>query len=180
MYFIIVLFSGDVMAEERTDIHSFDLKLISGESINTKDLKGKVLLIVNTASNCGFTSQYKELQALHEKYGDQGLEVLAFPSNDFGEQEPGSNEEIQTFCEGNYGVTFNLFEKIVVRGEGQHPLYAHLVENYPGQDTGPVKWNFEKFLITPEGEITKRFRSNVSPKDPQVINIIETLLSENS
>jgi len=123
-----------------------------------KDYKGKVLLVVNTASKCGFTPQYEELQKLYEEYKDQGFEILAFPCNQFANQEPGDNEEIRSFCKLNYNVTFQLFDKIDVNGKNTHPIYKYLKENVKGLlNSKDIKWNFTKFLVDKNGDVVKRF-----------------------
>lgn len=161
----------------------FDHKInsLAGELVDLRDFSGKTLLVVNVASQCGFTPQYGPLQEVYERYRDRGFAVLGFPCNQFGAQEPGSAAEISEFCETNYGVTFPLFEKIDVNGPGQHPIYAELVD-FPddGGIAGDVQWNFEKFLIGPDGTIVRRFRSNVSPDDKTVIRAIEGQLKKQS
>lgn len=168
-------------------IYDFKLNTIDGENVSLEKYKGKVLLIVNTASKCGFTPQYEDLQKLYNKYNDQGLEILGFPSNQFAEQEPGNSNEVKNFCQINYGVTFPLFEKIEVRGKNAHPLFKYLTESVPfkGFDTSnasgkmlstflqekfpdfliddSIKWNFTKFLIDREGNVVERFESPVEP-----------------
>ncbi|MEK9649943.1 MAG: glutathione peroxidase [Gammaproteobacteria bacterium] len=142
------------------EIHNFELNSLTGESINFSKFKGKVLVIVNVASKCGFTPQYKDLEELYKKYKDQGLEVLGFPCNQFGKQEPGSSNEIKEFCELNYGVSFQMFEKIDVNGENASPLYNHLKNRAPGVlGSKSIKWNFTKFLVDRNGMIIKRFGS---------------------
>jgi glutathione peroxidase len=128
------------------------------------DYKGKVVLVVNTASKWGFTPQFKGLEALHQKYESQGLEVIGFPCNQFKEQDPGSHEEIKSFCEINYGVTFEIFQKIDVKGDNQHPLYKFLTNEKPGLLGKDIKWNFTKFLIDRDGKVVKRFASTVTPE----------------
>jgi glutathione peroxidase len=166
--------SGEVMAEE--DIFAVELRTISGETKTLQDYRAKAILVVNTASKCGFTPQYKGLQSLYDRFNLKGLEILAFPSNDFGRQEPGSNQEISYFCENTYGVTFPLFEKTPVTGANIHPLFRQIHNLYAGSDKGAVRWNFEKFLISGDGTVVQRFRSRVSPTDPQVIAAITKLL----
>jgi len=144
--------------------------------IKLSDYNGKVLLIVNVASECGNTPQYAGLQEIYQKYNPQGFEILAFPCNDFGGQEPGTNEQIQNFCSVNYGVTFTLFDKIKVLGEDKSPLYERLINN-PVTEKGDVKWNFEKFLISKEGKIVARFGNKVSPASDEVISAIENELA---
>ena len=137
-----------------------------GEEISLEDYRGKVLLVVNTASRCGFTPQYEGLEKLYQKYKDQGFEVLAFPCNQFGSQEPGSDEEIQDFCSTHYSVNFPVFKKIEVNGKDAHPLYKYLKSSRPGIfSTEAIKWNFTKFLIDREGNPQKRFSPKVSPQD---------------
>ena len=136
------------------------LKRINGSPENLQDYAGKVLLIVNVASNCGFTSQYRDLQNLYSEYQAKGLEILGFPCNQFGAQEPGSAEQIQNFCSTNYGVTFPMFEKIDVNGDGSHPLYLYLKDQAPGiLGTTGIKWNFTKFLVSKDGQSITRFAS---------------------
>jgi len=158
-----------------TTVTDLSAKTIDGTEKSFNDYAGKVLLIVNVASYCGYTPQYKGLEALYQKYRDQGLEVLAFPSNDFGAQEPGSNAEIQQFCETRYGVTFPLFDKVHAKGAEQHPLYARLTQAAPA---GDVAWNFEKFLINKQGEVVGRYKSAVSPESPELIKAIESELAK--
>jgi glutathione peroxidase len=136
------------------------LKRINGSPENLQDYAGKVLLIVNVASNCGFTSQYRDLQNLYSAYQAKGLEILGFPCNQFGAQEPGSAEQIQNFCSTNYGVTFPMFEKTDVNGDGSHPLYLYLKDQAPGiLGTTGIKWNFTKFLVSKDGQSITRFAS---------------------
>ena len=160
-----------------TSLYDISVQPIQGESISLNEYRGKTLLIVNTASRCGFTGQYEGLQTLYETYQDQGLVVLAFPSNNFMGQEPGSNESIATFCETRFQITFPLFAKIDVKGKNQHPLYAWLTskENHPSFGGG-VSWNFNKFLISPEGELINRFGSRIAPNQKQLIAAIEQAL----
>ena len=157
----------------------YDVKVnkLDGSPADLGDYKGKAVLVVNVASFCGLTPQYEGLQKLHDEKGDQGFEVLGFPCNQFLEQEPGTADEIATFCSTNYGVTFPIFEKIEVNGEGRHPLYDQLtpVADAEGH-TGDIRWNFEKFLISPEGTIVARFRPPVTPEDPAVVSAIEEQL----
>lgn len=166
-------------------LNNYKLETLKGEGAQVEDYKGKVLLIVNTASKCGLTPQYEGLQALYNEYKDQGLEILGFPSNQFAGQEPGSSDEIEGFCQLNYGVSFPLFAKTDVNGENAHPLFQQLISEAPfqGFDSSPsgqrfagmfspeqlqsndVKWNFTKFLIGRNGEIVARFEPNVLPQD---------------
>ncbi|MGB5289703.1 MAG: glutathione peroxidase [Ignavibacteriaceae bacterium] len=145
---------------------------MNNNKINLSDYNGKVLLIVNVASECGYTRQYAGLQEIYEKYITQGFEILAFPCNDFGGQEPGTNEQIQNFCSSKFGVTFKLFDKTKVLGEAKSPLYERLINNSV-TEKGDIKWNFEKFLISKDGKIVERFRTKVEPTSNEVITAIE-------
>lgn len=160
------------MSQTITDI---SVNTIAGESRSLGDYAGKVLLIVNVASYCGYTPQYTGLEALYQKYRDQGLEILAFPCNDYGMQEPDSNQKIQQFCETKYGVSFPLFDKVHAKGAEQHPLYARLTQAIA--PTGDVAWNFEKFLVNKQGEVVARFKSAVAPDAPELIAAIERELA---
>ncbi len=157
----------------------FDLvvKDIDGKDVKLSDYKGKVLLIVNVASKCGYTPQYEGLQKIYEEYKEKGFEILAFPCNDFKGQEPGTNEEIKEFCTSNYGVSFKLFDKVKVLGSDREPLYERLI-NSESVEKGDVKWNFEKFLISKDGEIVGRFRSKVKPESEELTSEIEKYLSK--
>ncbi|MBW4617563.1 MAG: glutathione peroxidase [Desmonostoc vinosum HA7617-LM4] len=159
-----------------TTIADISVKTIDGKDQLLKEYLGKVLLIVNVASYCGYTSQYKGLEELHQKYHAQGLEVLAFPCNDYGMQEPGTNEEIVEFCTTRYGVNFPLFDKVHAQGAQQHPLYTHLTKAV--EPTGNVSWNFEKFLVNKKGEVVARFKSAVPPHDSQLVAAIEKELAQ--
>jgi glutathione peroxidase len=153
------------------------LKTLSGDDASLREHAGKVLLIVNVASQCGLTPQYTQLEELQRSYGDRGFSVLGFPCNQFLEQEPGTPEEIATFCSVNYGVTFPLFEKIEVNGEGRHPLYAALTATADAEGhTGDIRWNFEKFLVAPDGDVVARFSPITTPDDPAVVEAIEANL----
>jgi glutathione peroxidase len=158
------------MAENVLDI---SVKTADGGDQLLSEYKGKVLLVVNVASKCGNTPQYAGLEKLYEQYKDQGLEVMGFPCNQFGGQEPGSMQEIQDFCTTNYGVTFPIFSKIEVKGSGQSPLYAKLEKTEPA---GPVTWNFEKFLVAKDGAVIGRFTPKTKPDDPKVVGAIEQAL----
>lgn len=140
------------------NFYDFSAKTNMGIKKNMKDYEGKVVLVVNTASKCGFTPQYEELQKLYEEYKDQGFEILAFPCNQFGNQEPGDNEEIRSFCKLNYDVSFQLFDKVDVNGDNTHPIYKYLKENVKGLlNSKDIKWNFTKFLVDKNGDVVKRF-----------------------
>jgi glutathione peroxidase len=146
-----------------TSVYDFKINSLDGKQIDLAQYKGKTLLIVNTASECGYTPQYSDLQALHEKYGSK-ITILGFPANNFGGQEPGTNVQIASFCKKNYGVTFQMFEKISVKGSDQHPLYQYLKEK-SGKEPS---WNFCKYLVKPDGTV-KFFASGVNPMDDEII-----------
>src|SRR5690606_9156531 len=148
-------------------IYDYSFTSISGEKIEMSSFKGKKILVVNTASKCGFTKQYKDLQKLHEQYGEK-LVIIGFPANNFGNQEPGSNTTIQEFCERNFGVTFLLSEKVEVKGEDMAPLFKYLTQSDNPDFTGDIKWNFEKFLIDENGKLIHRYRSAVNPMDEKI------------
>ena len=158
-------------------IYDIQLKKISKKITTLRDYEGKVLLIVNTASKCGFTPQYKELEALYKKLGNEKFEVLGFPCNQFGNQEPGEGEEIHSFCEINFGVTFPLFEKVDVKGPNAHPLFKHLCEQKKGLLGGEIKWNFTKFLIDSKGNVVDRFAPTTSPLklEKKIVELINTI-----
>lgn len=161
----------------KNNISDISVRDINNNEVNLSDYKGKVLLIVNVASKCGYTKQYKGLQKIYDQYNEQGFEILAFPCNQFGGQEPGTNAEIEDFCSVNYGVSFKLFDKIDVNGSDRSPLYERLTENTV-TDAGDVKWNFEKFLIDKNGNIVKRFLTKVEPTSKDVISAIEVELAK--
>lgn len=148
-----------------SNIFEFRATSINSEEISLEDYKGKVILIVNTASKCGFTPQYEGLQKMYEKYLDKGFEILGFPCNQFGKQEPGNNKEISEFCSLNYGVTFQMFSKVEVNGENAHPVFKYLKQELPGIMGNKIKWNFTKFLIDKEGKPYKRFSPITKPEN---------------
>ena len=155
-------------------IYQLEVKNINGEAIHLSKYKGKKLLILNTASNCGFTKQYKNLQALHSEYASKGLVILAFPCNDFGKQEPGNNNEIENFCESNYHLQFNLMEKISIKGKNRHPLFywlTHRSEN--GVLSSKILWNFQKYLIDEKGQLVNVLAPWVNPQSKIVRNWLE-------
>ncbi len=160
-------------------VHDFTVKDMRGKDVKLSRFKGKVLLIVNVASRCGLTPQYAGLQALYEKYRKSGFVILAFPANDFNNQEPGSNAEIEQFCKTKYGVTFPVFAKISVKGEAMHPLYRYLTSKETNPEhSGEIEWNFAKFVIGRDGRIAARFAPQVRPEDPAVARAIEGLLEQ--
>lgn len=154
-------------------VHEFKMQDIDGQKIDLSKYEGKVLLIVNTASECGYTPQYDGLDELYEKYKDKGLVILGFPANNFGGQEPGTDQEIKQFCKTNFDVSFPLFSKISVKGNDQHPLFDYLCSTENPDFTGEIKWNFEKFLISKEGELVHRFRSPVKPLSDTLVSAVE-------
>lgn len=161
-----------------TPIYSFTLADIDGQPLSLSQFEGKVLLLVNTASFCGNTPQYGGLQELYDRYQNQGLEILAFPANNFGKQEPGSNEEIKTFCYTKYALTFPLFSKISVKGEDTHPLYQYLTQESPFP--GEIEWNFQKFLVDRKGSVIARYRPGMKPLSRMIVEDIETALTKTS
>ena len=164
------------MAFAATSLYDIPLKDIDGKDTSLKAYQGKVLLIVNVASRCGNTPQYKGLEALYQKYKDQGLVVLGMPCNQFGKQEPGSNEQIKEFCSKEYNVTFPMFDKLDVKGAGQHALYKEL-SGEGAAFPGDVKWNFGKFLVGRDGKVIKRIEPGVKPDSPDVVKAIEAALA---
>jgi glutathione peroxidase len=182
-----------------TSIHDIPVRRITGEDTKLGEYRGKVLLVVNVASKCGLTKQYESLEKLYRDYRDRGLVVAGFPANDFREQEPGSNAEIESFCTATFGVDFPLFEKITVVGEGKHPLYKELIAAQPkaistseqpfserlkGHGIEPntepeILWNFEKFIVDRAGKVTARFAPNTTPDDPALVSALEKELAKN-
>ncbi|TGM97513.1 glutathione peroxidase [Leptospira dzoumogneensis] len=158
------------------NLYELTATLNNGSEKKLQDYKGKVLLIVNTASQCGFTPQYKGLQEMYDKYKGKGLEILGFPCDQFGHQEPGTDAEIQSFCQVNFGVNFPLFKKIEVNGDGTHPVYQYLKKQAPGLLGKSIKWNFTKFLIDKQGNVIKRFAPMTPPE--KLDKQIEELLSK--
>ncbi|UOZ10606.1 MULTISPECIES: glutathione peroxidase [unclassified Amycolatopsis] len=158
-------------------IHEIPVKTLDGQDSSLGSLAGKALLVVNVASKCGLTPQYSGLERLQERFGAQGFSVVGFPCNQFAGQEPGSADEIQTFCSTTYGVTFPLFEKIDVNGDDRHPLYSELTKTEDAEGaSGDVQWNFEKFLVGADGEVLARFRPRTEPEDEAVVKAIEAAL----
>lgn len=166
---------GSLMAAKSTSLYEFTMDDIDGKPVNLGVYKGKVLLLVNTASLCGNTPQYTDLERVYEQYHEQGFEVLAFPANNFGQQEPGTNAEIKGFCLTKYSVSFPLFSKISVKGSDKHPLYQYLTEQSPFP--GEVEWNFQKYLVDRSGQVVGRFHHRTKPASPEVVNEIERVLA---
>ncbi len=171
-HFLLSLLMTSLAIAANTRVSDIAVKDIDGKDTTLKAYAGKVLLIVNVASECGYTPQYAGLQALHEKMSGQGFAVLGFPCNDFGGQEPGSEAQIKSFCTENYKVTFPMFSKVSIKGEAKHPLYAALQSAVGGE----VGWNFEKFLIGKDGKVLKRFTSEVAPDSSELLQAIEAAL----
>jgi glutathione peroxidase len=166
---------GKAVQEIRaTPIYDFTMDDIDGKPLPLREFKGKVMMIVNTASFCGNTPQYADLQTLYERYRDQGFTILAFPANDFGKQEPGDNKEIAEFCYTKYSLEFPLFSKITVLGDQKHPLYRYLTEDTPFK--GEIQWNFQKFLVNQQGEVIARYAPGQKPLTPQIVGDIEKAL----
>ena len=165
-------------AKQSASALDFKVKTIDGKETNLSDYKGKVVLMVNTASKCGLTPQYKGLQALYDKYKDQGLVVIGFPANNFNGQEPGTEAEIKEFCSTKYNVTFPMMSKISVKGDDKHPLYQFLTDGKAGEDfKGDVEWNFAKFLVDRNGNVMARFSARTTPDAPQVTETVEKALA---
>jgi glutathione peroxidase len=161
------------------NLNNVSLTTIDGKSATFGDFAGKTVMVVNVASKCGLTPQYEQLEELQKKYADKGFTVLGFPCNQFMFQEPGSSEEIAEYCSMTWGVTFPMFEKVKVNGPGKHPLYKELTKTKDAAGlAGPVMWNFEKFLVSPDGTV-KRFRPNMKPDDPEIVAAIEASLAQN-
>ncbi len=156
-------------------VHDFSAKTIDGVDKKLSDYKGHVMLVVNVASKCGLTPQYKALEELHDAYGKKGLDVVGFPANEFGAQEPGTEADIKSFCTKNYGVKFDMMSKVVVKGDGMHPLFAYLTKD--SKFAGEIKWNFNKFLIGKDGSVLARFEPKVEPNSPEVVAAIEKALA---
>jgi len=167
---------GPLMASKTASLYDFTMDDIDGKPVNLKEYHGKVLLVVNTASLCGNTPQYTDLETLYEQYHEQGFEILAFPANNFGQQEPGTNAEIKGFCLTKYSVSFPLFSKISVKGSDKHPLYQYLTEQSPFP--GEVEWNFQKYLIDRSGNVVGRFHHRTKPLAPEVVKEVERVLAQ--
>ena len=167
---VAILIPAALMAA--SSVHEFSLTTIDGKPAPLSAYKGKAVLLVNVASKCGYTKQYSGLQALYEKYKDKGLVIVGVPANNFGGQEPGTNEEIATFCSRNYNVTFPMMSKVSVKGDDMIPLYGYLTQSTGGD----VKWNFTKFLVDKDGKIANRFESKVTPESPEMAAAVEKAL----
>ena len=178
--FVLTAIAGAILAgtmPAASPLYNFKVDSIDNKPVTLSDYQGKVLLMVNVASQCGFTPQYTGLESLYEKYRDKGLVVMGFPANNFGAQEPGSNDEIKTFCSRKYSVKFPLFSKMSVTGSDESPLYQYLTKQANPKTAGDIKWNFTKFLVDKSGNVIARFEPNVTPDSPEVIAAIEKALS---
>jgi glutathione peroxidase len=173
---LVVIMAGSVFAA--SNIYDFTLPSIDGKPMPLADFKGKVVLVVNVASRCGYTPQYSALEALYEKYKDQGFVIVGFPANNFGAQEPGTNAEIKTFCSRKYNVTFPLYSKVSVKGDDQTPLYQYLTKQTAPPIADEIKWNFTKFLVDRNGNVVQRFESAVTPDSSEVVSAVEKQLSQ--
>ena len=173
--FLAAVFAG----AQAHNIYDFTMKSIDGQPVSLKDYSGKVVMLVNVASKCGFTPQYAGLEKLYEKYKDRGFVIVGVPANNFAQQEPGTNDEIKKFCSNKYNVTFPMMSKIVVKGEGIDPLYKYLtsVDTKP-QPKGDITWNFEKFLIGKDGHVVGRFKLGTKPEDPKLVSAVEAELKK--
>lgn len=167
---------GQLMAAKTTGLYDFTMDDIDGKPVSLGQYKGKVLLVVNTASFCGNTPQYTDLESMYEQYREKGFEILAFPANNFGQQEPGTNAEIKGFCLTKYSVSFPLFSKISVKGSDKHPLYRYLTEQSPFP--GEVEWNFQKYLVDRSGNVVGRFHHRTKPLSPEIVKEVERVLAQ--
>lgn len=171
--------SAETSSDEVPPALAYTMTSLGGEDVELSKYLGKTVLVVNVASECGLTPQYEQLQALHEQYAEQGLAILGFPCNQFGGQEPGTAQQIQQFCQANYGVDFDMFAKVEVNGAGACDLYKYLkAQQTEPKGPGDIKWNFEKFLLNRQGEVVARFAPNVKPSDDSVTSAIEQQLTE--
>ncbi len=174
LFFLFILTSVSVNAQNNTSIYQFKVEDLSGNTFDFASLKGKKILIVNTASKCGYTPQYEQLEAIYNKYKNKNLVIIGFPANNFMWQEPGTNAEIATFCKSKYGVTFPMMAKISVKGKDMHPIYQFLTQKkLNGVLDSKVEWNFQKYLINEKGQLEQVYMSGVKPNDEKIINWIE-------
>lgn len=174
---VVLLMSASLFAA--SSIYDFTLPSIDGKPLPLSTFKGKVVLVVNVASRCGYTPQYSALESTYEKFKDQGFVIVGFPANNFGSQEPGTNQEIKTFCQTKYSVTFPMYGKVSVKGADQTPLYQYLTTTANPALAGDIKWNFTKFLVDRNGNVVKRFEPDVKPDSPEVVEAIQELLNQN-
>jgi glutathione peroxidase len=172
---LVIIMAGSAVA---ANIYDFTLPSIDGKPMPLAEFKGKVVLVVNVASRCGYTPQYSALESLYEKYKNQGFVIVGFPANNFGAQEPGTNEEIKSFCSRKYNVTFPMYSKVSVKGDDQTPLYQYLTKQTGPSIAGDIKWNFTKFLVDRNGNVVERFESAVTPDSKEVVSAVEKQLSQ--
>jgi glutathione peroxidase len=172
---LVMIMAGSAVA---ANIYDFTLPSIDGKPMPLAEFKGKVVLVVNVASRCGYTPQYSALELLYEKYKDQGFVIVGFPANNFGAQEPGTNEEIKTFCSRKYNVTFPMYGKVSVKGDDQTPLYQYLTKQTGPSIAGDIKWNFTKFMVDRNGNVVERFESAATPDSKEVVSAVEKQLSQ--
>ncbi len=172
---LVMIMAGSALA---ANIYDFTLPSIDGKPMPLAKFKGKVVLVVNVASRCGYTPQYSALESLYEKYKGQGFVIVGFPANNFGAQEPGTNKEIKTFCSRKYNVTFPMYSKVSVKGDDQTPLYQYLTKQTGSSIAGDIKWNFTKFLVDRNGNVVERFESAVTPDSKEVVSAVEKQLSQ--
>ncbi len=170
----------EAVIDHTTGVVDHTVTSIEGDTVDLRGYRGRPMLIVNTASKCGYTKQYDTLQKLYEEFGDRGFVIIGFPSNDFGNQEPGTHEEIANFCRLNYGVTFPMMEKVHTKGPEQAPIYRALTAESPEGMRGEIKWNFTKFLVNGDGEVVARFESSIDPMDDAVVEAVGALLPAES
>ncbi|WP_395078455.1 glutathione peroxidase [Gracilimonas sp.] len=176
---LLIMITGLSMSNNGDNsFYDFNMKDIDGNEIPLAEYKGKVVMVVNVASKCGYTPQYEGLQSIYEQYNDDDFVILGFPANNFKGQEPGTNEEIKEFCTLEYGVEFPMFSKVSVKGEDQSELFTYLTSQPNPDFEGEIKWNFEKFLIDKEGNLVRRFRSNVEPESDEIVKSIEELIAD--
>jgi glutathione peroxidase len=176
---LMLCMAGSAMATAAKSVYNFTLKSIDGQPVKLSQYHGKVLMLVNVASRCGFTPQYSALESLYEKYKDRGLVIVGIPANNFGGQEPGTNEEIKKFCSTKYNVSFPMMSKVSVKGDDETPLYLFLTDKAVNPEiSGDIKWNFTKFLFDRNGKPVARFEPNVTPDSPQVVSAVEAALKQ--
>ena len=172
----VILMTGTTFAA--SNVYDFTLPSIDGQPAPLADFKGKVILVVNVASQCGYTPQYSALEAVYEKYKSQGFVIVGFPANNFGAQEPGTNQEIKTFCTRKYSVAFPMYAKVSVKGSDQTPLYQYLTKQTSAPNAGEIKWNFTKFLVDRQGNVVRRFEPAVTPDSPELVSAVEKVLKQ--
>lgn len=179
IFLLVIILTTIITVQAQQSFYSYSTLTLTGEKFDLNSLKGKKVMVVNTASKCGFTPQYKDLQALYEKYKDSNFIIIGFPANNFKNQEPGTNEDIAEFCEMNYGVTFPMMSKVSVKGADQDPIYSWLTKKeLNGKKESEVHWNFQKYLINENGELAGMLESKVKPDSQEIINWIEGKTSE--